>query len=449
MKYHLLLLWFFPTLILAADFSIMDQRQKQLAQNFEKTFSSAGSPDELLHLIKSGEQEKTKLALQNIEAFEKSYDAFTLDKLDLFMETSLKEVQSYYQQMRPELKKRQKKKFDERMIEIEDYYRVYGENKNNMGLSIDSVRTLSGRKFFRGIGTFVKDMRNMNGEKVTRIWGAPPVMQVIKEMAPVTDDILKAIYAVYFKARRNGVNEVPIIDSLRNVAKRMAEVNETQTEWLGLQNFEPMPLDGETVNLLVFMHANSYLDTSVQGTLELPGLSSIGNVDLVFPPAIAKRFDKSDHVVCVGRGDMIKKTVDIVRSKRLNKFFIAAEGLTPIGFYEMRPIIDIFGKSVYALKRKGLKVNIYPVSFPDNFRMMNEFRTPIEGNKLAYGIVHKPIKDDEVEAILKASGNEQSIAHYIRWVWFSDLINNADRDMSMPRPSQLKEWLDGMVWGNL
>jgi hypothetical protein len=120
-----------------------------------------------------------------------------------------------------------------------------------------------------------------------------------------------------------------------------------------------------------------------------------------------------------------------------------------VGFYEMRPLIDVFALSVYELIKRGIKVNIYPVSFPDNFRMMNDYRRPIEGNKLAYGIVHPVIKTDAINEILKATSDPQALANYIRWVWFKDLIHDETRDIGMPKPTQMKEWLEGMIWGTL
>lgn len=432
-------------------FSDLDQAQIELSSHYQETLRTAGTPVELGELVKKKASSEAGKSLKQIDHFFKSYDNFTLDKIDLFMSETLKELHRYYGEIRPQLNRIQRQRFDKKLVKIEEDFRLYGEHRGTMGQQIDWMRTEFGRGFFSGTAKFVNKMKKLHGEEPNRVWGTPflPFIDNLKEMKPVTGDFLKLLYASYFKTRGNGVNEAPIIDALRKVAKKLAEERQVRTEWRGLENFEPMPLDGETLNLVVFMHANSFYDTSVQGTLDLEGLSSIGNADIIFPKFLAKRCDKSDHIVAVGHGDIIQKTIDIVKSKRINKFFIAAEGLTPVGFYEMRPLIDVFAISVYELIKRGIKVNIYPVSFPDNFRMMNDFRRPIEGNKLAYGVVHPVIKTDEIKEIFKASNNQQALANYIRWVWYKDLINDETRDIGMPKPSQMKEWLDGMIWGNL
>ena len=435
----------------ATTFTELDQAQIELSRKYQKTLRTAGTPLELGSLVKNKASGQTKASLKQINNFLKSYDNFTLNKIDLFMSETLKELYHYYGKIRPQLKSLQRRSFDEKLVKIEEDFRLYGEHRGTMGQQNDFERTEYGRGFFNGTGKFVNKMKKLQGQKPNRVWGTPflPFIDNLKEMRPVTGDFLKLLYASYFKTRRNGVNEAPIIDALRKVSKKLAEVKQVRTEWRGLQNFEKMPLDGKTLNLVVFMHANSFYDTSVQGTLKLEGLSSIGNVDIIFPKFLAKRCDKSDHIVAVGHGDIIQKTIDIVKSRRLNKFFIAAEGLTPVGFYEMRPLIDVFALSVYELIKRGIKVNIYPVSFPDNFRMMNDYRRPIEGNKLAYGIVHPVIKTDAINEILKATSDPQALANYIRWVWFKDLINDKTRDIGMPKPTQMKEWLEGMIWGTL
>jgi hypothetical protein len=337
------------------------------------------------------------------------------------------------------------------MIEIETNYRNYGLRKINIGKEKDYERVESGRDFFWGVGNFSNILKEAEGDKDNRIWGVKllPFIDTPKELLPIADDFLMLLYSSYFKTRRNKPNQAPIIDALRNISQKIAENKGLETKWYGLENLAPMPLDGETINIFVFMHANSYYDTSVQGTLELDGLSSIGNVDVIFPKFLADRMVKSDHIVTVGHGDIIGKTEGIIRSKKLNKFFIAPEGLTPVGFYEMRPLVDIFTESMYALIARGIKMNLYPISFPENFRFLNDYRRPIEGEKLAYGTIHPSLNTEELVELLNITKDKQAAAQLIRWIWFAELKNDAGHDLGMPKPTQMKEWFDGMVWGNL
>jgi hypothetical protein len=104
---------------------------------------------------------------------------------------------------------------------------------------------------------------------------------------------------------------------------------------------------------------------------------------------------------------------------------------------------------MYAMIESGLKINLYPVSFPENFRFMNDYRRPVEGDLLAYGIIHPQLDTQDLVQLLNVTKNKQAAAQLIRWIWFSDLNNDTDHDMGMPKPTQMKEWFDAMVWGNL
>ncbi len=440
-----------PAIARAMDYSTLDNLQSELLARYEMTLKAAGSHDLIRQSIKNQDHKNLKLSISAIEKFFKAYDQFNLLKIDFFMENALQDVRTKYIHQRANLKKKTIKKLDQALLEIEKNFRNYGLRKPNLGKENDFERVEAGRDFFNGVGNFSNQLKIATGEKENRMWGVKllPFVDTTKELLPLTDDFMQLLYSSYFKARRNRPNQAPIIDSLRKLSQKIADNRGTKTKWLGLENLAPMPLDGESINIFVFMHANSYFDTSVQGTLELDGLSSIGNVDVIFPKFLAKRMIKSDHIVTVGHGDVLGKTEGIIRSQRLNKFFIAPEGLTPVGFYETRPLVDIFMESIYALIERGLKVNLYPISFPDNFRFLNDYRRPVEGEKLAYGVIHPLFNTNELVNLLKITNDQQAAAHLIRWVWFSDLKNNADLDMGMPKPTQMKEWFDGMIWGNL
>lgn len=440
-----------PACAWAVDYYALDLAQERLKLKYDETLATAGTREEIVQALEKQDTQKIASAIPAIEKFFASYDQFSMAKIDLFMIYALQETTARYQTIRPHLRNLKTRKLDKKFNKIELLYKEYQTVRHDFGKEKDFLRIEAGRDFFNHAALFAQDLRKELGENPTRIWGVKllPFIDNLKEMAPLTDDLLLLLYSSYFHARRNKENEAPIIDALRKISAEIAKQRKTETKWFGLENIKEMPLDGESINIFVFMHANSYYDTAVQGTLELDGLSSIGNVDIIFPPFIAKRMIKSDHIVTVGHGDILAKTEGIIRSKRLNKFFIAAEGLTPIGFYEMRPLIDVFANSVYALMERGLKVNLYPISFPDNFRFMNDFRNPIEGNKLAYGIIHPKIETQELNSLMKITKNPQAISQLIRWIWFGDLKNDQTHDLGMPKPTQMREWFDGMFWGNL
>ena len=451
---HLKALFFtvlLPATVWAVDYSKLDHLQYELLADYQKTIEIAGAPRDIRQSLKNKEDKKVLKSIIAIEDFFTKYDQYNMLKIDLFMSNALVDVRAKYLQTKSYIDKKSQKRLKNSLTSIETSFHGYGVKKINFGKANDFERVVAGRDFFIEIGKFSNLLKEALGGEVNRIWGVEllPFIDNGKEFLPLTSDFLKLLYSSYFQTKKNKPNQAPIIDSLRNISQHIAKNRLTRTKWFGLENMGSMPLDGKTINVFAFMHANSYFDTSVQGTLKLDGLSSIGNVDVVFPEFLAKRMVKSDHIITVGHGDTMAKTKNLIQTKQLNKFFVAPEGLTPVGFYEMRPLVDVFTESMYAMIESGLKINLYPVSFPENFRFMNDYRRPVEGDLLAYGIIHPHLDTQDLVQLLNVTKNKQAAAQLIRWIWFSDLNNDTDHDMGMPKPTQMKVWFDAMVWGNL
>lgn len=436
---------------LAQDFKALNNQQMVLQARFHQAADAIGLESDLRTIIKYGTPLQVKNIIHQMKIFFREYDEFNLSKVDAFMGHAMEDMRVRIEMFKPSLKKKDKVRIERSQKEIEAQLTKYLSLKENFGKALDYQRVVAANSFFNGLGNLANDLRRLQGEKTTRIWGSKllPFIDNGKEFVPVADEFMTLLWVSYFKTTKNKPNQAPIIDALRKAALQIAKSKKTQTEWRNLENLGPMPLDGETLNVLVFMHAHSYFDTSVQAKLPLEGLSSIGNVDVIFPGFLAKRMVKSDHIITIGHGDTMKKTVDLVRNKQLNKFFIAPEGLTPVGFYEMRPLVDDFAVSIYDLLDQGLKLDLYPISFPDNFRFLNDFRRPVEGDKMAFGKVHQVLSGEDFLRLYQITGDKQSASHLIRWIWFMELKNNKDMQMGMPAPTIMKDWLDGMVWGNL
>jgi hypothetical protein len=189
------------------------------------------------------------------------------------------------------------------------------------------------------------------------------------------------------------------------------------------------------------------MDTSAQQAFPVKGMSSMGNVDVFFPPFLARRMVKSDHMVTVGHGDTTQKTIDLVRRKQLNRFFLAIEGITGTGLYEMRPVMPLFSFAVYDSIERGLNLKLYPVAFTDHFRLMNDWRSSIEGRGVAKGIVFPPLTSEMCINLRNITHSQDAVSHFIRWTWFSALNNSSTEVLSMPFPSEIMDRIESMVWG--
>lgn len=438
-------------LAIAHDFAGLDRDQLRLQENFQATKEILVSEENLRELLGPGKENELKSAIGQIEAFFSDYDNFNLKKIDVFLAYVYDDFRERYLAARPLLKKKTQKKLDESVIKMEAHLANYEKLKIHFGKTLDYTRVGAAREFLNLVGESANLIRKGLKQDAPRTYGTKilPFIDTMGEFAPVFDDFIRLMWSAYFKYNKNKPNRAPIIESIIKVQKQIAKSRKTKTAWKHRELLQPMPLDGETLNVLVFMHANSYFDTAAQAELALPGLSSIGNVDVIMPPYLARQMVKSDHIVTVGHGDTMQKTEDMVREKRINKFFIAPEGLTPVGLYEMRPFVSDFADALYESIRRGLKLQVYPISFPDNFRLMNEWRDPVEGDRVSTGVVHSVLNNNDFIQLLKVTNDRQAAAHLIRWIWFLDLKDDASDAAGMPKPTQLKAWLDGMFWGNL
>jgi hypothetical protein len=214
-----------------------------------------------------------------------------------------------------------------------------------------------------------------------------------------------------------------------------------------MENLEDVSHDGKTLNMFLINHANSFFDTSAQQAFPVKGMSSMGNVDIFFPQYLAKRMVKSDHMITVGHGDTTGKTLELVKKKQLNKFFLAIEGITGTGLYEMRPVMPLLNDAIYDSISRGLELKLYPVAFPDNFRLLNDWRDPIEGKKTARGVLMKPFTSKHCLALKEITNKTDAVSTLIRWAWFSKLKTSGDEWLSMPSPITIDKRLNKMIWG--
>jgi hypothetical protein len=157
---------------------------------------------------------------------------------------------------------------------------------------------------------------------------------------------------------------------------------------------------------------------------------------------------KSDHIVAVGHGDTTQKSIDLVKAKKLNRFFLAVEGITGVGLYEMRPVMPLFNFAIYDSIERGLELKLYPVAFPDNFRLLNDWRSPIEGSRVARGIVHEPFDNIICLNLREITQTDDAVAQLLRWNWFSSLRNSEEEVLGMPYPTEIMLRLERMIWAN-
>ena len=447
----ILLPLFFSFSAQAFTLNDLDQRQYELGEQYKELQRILPSNAEIVRLAQTGESRETLfLSMSRIRDFFANYDGFNLDKIDYFHELVLKraldEAQlhvNHYGNLPKEAKKQ--------LTLLNSSRAIYLERKSYFGTSKDTLRLDIAHQVLPAYANFVKALRKRRGEFVWRTFGDAKIVPFIdspKDFVKTSDQFFRLLWASYIKNRSGKADRAPIPEAMAGIQRRLVKMRGIETAWEGMENLGDVTHDGQTLHMFLINHANSFFDTSVQQAFPVKGVSAMGDMEIIFPDFLSRRIIKSDHMIAVGHGDTTGKTLELVRKKQLNRFFLAIEGLTGSGLYEMRPVMPVFSEAVYEAIERGLKLQLHPVSFPDNFRLMNEWRAPLEGERTARGVLLPALDNAVCLGLHELTGRKDSIGVLIRWYWFGTLNNSEDEVLAMKFPSAIERDLERMIWGN-
>lgn len=427
----------------------LDRRQTELSEHYLQVMAEIPSINDFNQAALRGDRELVKPGILKIRRFFEAYDKFNLSKIDFVFNEVLLRARS---EALLEIKNTDKlpRKAGKLLKELETNYLAYQDAKKYFGTEQDMERLDIGQKILPGYAEFVKTLRKARGEKPWRKFGSAkivPFVDTVPDFLKVSGQFARLLWNSYFRANTGKADRAPIPEALAGAQRKLVKMRNIQTSWEGMHHVKDISHDGKTLHMFLINHANSFFDTSAQQAFPIKGMSSMGNVDVFFPPFLARRMVKSDHMVTVGHGDTTQKTIDLVKSKQLNRFFLAVEGITGVGLFEMRPVMPLFNFAIYDSIARGLELQLYPVAFPDNFRLMNDWRSPIEGPKVARGVVYPPMNNEICLNLKEITQTDDAVSQLLRWNWFHSLNNSNDEVLSMPYPSAIMANLDKMIWG--
>lgn len=427
----------------------LDEDQAKLANHYLRIRQEIPQNQELRETLQNGDRETIVRSHALMEKFFSEYDQFNLKKIDFIFSSILKRA---HEEADLEMKSAGKldKKAKKWLARMEEIYALYLERVPYFGTEQDMERLDVGQKMLPAYGEFAKALRKSRGETPWRNFGSAKIVPFVdspSDFLKVSGQFARLLWNAYFRANTGLPDRAPIPEALAGAQRKLVKMRNIETIWEGLQNIESLEHDGKTLNMFLINHANSFFDTSAQQAFPVKGMSSMGNVDVFFPGFLARRMVRSDHMVTVGHGDTTQKTIELVKKKQLNRFFLAVEGITGVGLYEMRPVMPLFNFAVYDSIARGLNLKLYPIAFPDNFRLMNDWRSPIEGKIAARGVVFPPITTEMCLNLKELTGHDSAVAEVIRWTWFSALNNSSEMVLSMPYPSEIMSRIERMVWG--
>jgi hypothetical protein len=428
----------------------LDVRQSEIADSYLTLVKSLPNNSALNDSARMGEREVVNKSITDIRKFFRAYDEFNLVKIDYFFTEALKRAREealIHIKVTGKLPKEAAKQLQS----LEQNYTRYMELKIHFGTEQDMERLDIGQNVLPAYALFAKAIRKDRGEKPWRNFGSAKIVPFVdsaKDFLKVSGQFARLLWNSYFRTTTKLPDRAPITEALTGAQRKLVKMRNIKTSWEGLENIKSVEHDGKTLHMFLINHANSFYDTSAQQAFPIKGMSSMGNVDIFFPPFLARRMVKSDHIVAVGHGDTTQKSIDLVRNKKLNRFFLAVEGITGVGLYEMRPVMPLFNFAIYDSIARGLELKLYPVAFPDNFRLMNDWRSPIEGPKVARGVVHEPFDNKICLNLKEITQTDDAVSQLLRWNWFSSLPNSDEEVLGMPYPSEIMQRLDRMIWGN-
>jgi len=435
------------------ELSLLDEKQKKLAISFQDLNGEIPSFEVIWNQIeKSLNPEKVKSYLEKMDLFFGQYDDFNMEKIDFFFQKSQKRIETEFSLLQNSNLKSQKKIKNLKTL-FDQNYLEYNKRKHFFKTEQDTKRLEVAIKILPLYGKFAREIKILKGENPNRSFGngdLQPFIDTIPQFIQLLDRYIVLLWNAFFRNKETTPDRAPLIEALANIQTRLVKIHKIEVAWDGLENLKNTNHDGKTIHLFAMNHANSFLDTSAQQEFSkhLKGISSIGDVDIFFPPYLLRRLIACKHFVAIGHGDSNSKTIELIRKKQLNKFFLAVEGITGVGLFEMRPIMPTFARATYEVLSKGLDVQLYPVVYPDNFTLLNDWRIPLTGRKVSRGILQKPISTLQCIKIKELTGSENALSTLIRWGWFKELKNSDHEVLSMPYPTEIEKNLEELIWGN-
>ncbi len=387
-------------------------------------------------------------SVKNWISLEKSFQ----EELDTLNNLKIDELNRIYDQKLkcvvksfPELKT--SSKFTQAYNDYRQLFYLYLTQRTYFGTDIDYKRVITHRELVKSklaIKKFLEakfDLSTVSiNDQALRIW------QKTLDI-PYYLNITGKLYLD--KSHEQG--ETPVLDALNKGVRKLGRDQNVIVNWDGLNLLPQSSYDGKTLNIIAFEHAHSYLDTIAQANIPKDlrkGTGFFGAATFIFPAYWVKQLQKSDEYIVVNQGKEIQKTLDVVSRKRLDKFCAAAEGLSPAGVYDTRPVSPLFLNTYYALRQKGLKVNLTPMTFPKNFRPYNQWLSN-DTSKIAKGVVSRPLSSKAADKLVSLTGDKKSIAYWLRATWHESMITDGKLFLSAPPFSDLIKQVNQVTWDRL
>lgn len=425
-----------------------EQLLKQHFLSLKKSQPQSSVINQLLSRALTATEEKKVLQWYRSEKeFQKKYDLFQNKKLKYMADKVLANGACFKQEIsKISMSSADRIGISEKWSALTKQQLVYSQKRPLFGTSKDYLRVLAYNDLYRAQEAFTKALEDALDVQSLEIESG--VMQ-LTETALTLPQLAKIMYALNFE-RQSRQGETPILNAIGEGVRVLGTMNQVSVKLQGINHLPAPVYDGKTVNIIAFEHANSYLDTIVQAHIpehKREGLGFFGAAKYVFPPSWVTSLDKSDHYIVVNQGKEVPRTLEIIRARKLHGFFAAAEGLTPAGLMETRPVSPLFIKTYWELKSQGLNINLVPMSFPDNFRVYNAWKG--NGPAVSTGVFKPQLSSHAADVLYTITKEKESIGIWLRSAWHETLKTNDQLLLSSPNLNVLEDSVQNRLWGKI
>jgi hypothetical protein len=292
----------------------------------------------------------------------------------------------------------------------------YIKNKNQYSLPKDTLRTTPYKNFFVTMQTLVNKMEPGSMPTLReRLRSMGRLIKAVIQLAPSAVELIKSVIFI----KQPDAQKVPLTESIFKAVKKIGEIQGVSITLEGEENL-PQKYEPDTVNLFVASHRHGLNDILTVARLNTNSLIFFGAANNFIPRVlnlffglknkIISRMNQNLGFIVVGKGsdpEPIEKAIKIIQETPVRNFLIFPGGRLPEGFGATMGVREKFFSEeglISSLESKGYKVNLIPLSFPNNARLFdNETLLDENGSKELKVEVYPTIDDHTRKIISKAS----------------------------------------------
>lgn len=433
-----------------------DQTMQSLGTRARMAFASS-SPSGKSSLL----SELAPQALETLRAQRSilaAYDEFNLRKLDYFLEKYRALVEQARERLQPRLGPADEKVLEPIFAQIEKSYQTYLLNRSLFGQPKDVLRINAYREFFSGIVDLAHAVdaiasRNAPPERTSltalRAWASRALLKAWN-LLYILGKVARMLVTLHFTAISPAA-DARLIDRFEDLFQGVRKMKGLDVAVTGRENLPATP-SADVVNIYAILHSHPILDNVALSSLGLRDFSIFGAADYFAPKFMADRLDRTDHFIVVGRGreKPIDKALDRLRRGKVRNLVIYPEGSVSAGMFETRPVREKFSYGlIKAIREAGFAVNLTPITFPDNFRIINYWGNLLDPEPAHLrALIHEPVSDEMIRHLVSVDG-DQAINTYLRSLWLENLAMDRDHLAGMPKLDVLERTLAERLFGDL